>query len=116
MTEGVYPTLLHQDPRYFRRGTGGTWSRLGYSASRTFWTHNDSGKTGFDYSEVLGNATAVAISNAYYPDNRTARDNAERLGVQLGLDMAGNVLKEFWPDLDKKFFHRNRGGATRSGP
>jgi len=28
MTEGVYPSLLHQDPRYFRRGTGSTWSRL----------------------------------------------------------------------------------------
>ncbi len=21
MTEAIYPTLLHQDPRYFRRGT-----------------------------------------------------------------------------------------------
>ena len=109
MTEGVFPTLLHQDPRYFRRGTGGTWSRLGYSMSRTFWTQNDNVRTGFNYSEVFGNATAVAISNAYYPDNRTARDNVERLGAQLGLDMAGNILKEFWPDIDKKFFHRKNG-------
>jgi hypothetical protein len=54
----------------------------------------------------------VAISNAYYPDNRTASDNVQRLGTQLGLDMAGNVLKEFWPDIDKKFFHRKNGGAT----
>lgn len=112
MTEGVYPTLLHQDPRYFRRGTGSGWSRLGYACSRTFWTHNDNGTTGFNYSEVAGNATAVAISNAYYPDNRTASDNVQRLGTQLGLDMVGNVLKEFWPDIDKKFFHRRNGGTT----
>jgi hypothetical protein len=25
------------------------------------------------------------------------------LGVQLGVDMAANVLKEFWPDLERKF-------------
>ncbi len=25
MTEAVYPTILHQDPRYFRRGTGSGW-------------------------------------------------------------------------------------------
>jgi len=28
MTEAIYPSLLHQDPRYFRRGTGTGWSRL----------------------------------------------------------------------------------------
>ena len=31
MTEAIYPTRLHQDPRYFRRGTGSGWSRLGYA-------------------------------------------------------------------------------------
>ncbi len=28
MTEGIYPTILHQDPRYFRRERGSGWSRL----------------------------------------------------------------------------------------
>src|SRR5438128_1570784 len=32
--EAIFPSLLHQDPRYFRRGTGSTWSRLGYSVSQ----------------------------------------------------------------------------------
>jgi hypothetical protein len=122
MTEGVFPTLLRQDPRYFRRGTGSTWSRLGYSMGQTFWTHNDNGKTGFNYSEVFGNATAVAISNAYYPDNRTAQNNVERLGEQLALDMAGSILKEFWPDIDRKFFknrkffHKKNGGNGSGRP
>jgi hypothetical protein len=103
MTEGVFPTLLHQDPRYFRRSTGSGWSRLGYAAGQIFWTHRDSGGTQFNYSEVIGNSTAVAISNAYYRDNRTAKDATSRLGVQLGVDMAANILKEFWPDLERKF-------------
>jgi hypothetical protein len=72
MTEGVFPTLLHQDTRYFRRSTGSGWSRLGYAMGQIFWTHRDSGGTQFNFSEVLGNSTAVAISNAYYADNRTA--------------------------------------------
>jgi hypothetical protein len=102
MTEGVFPTLLHQDPRYFRRGTGSGWSRLGYAAGQIFLTHRDSGGIQFNYSEIIGNSTAVAISNAYYADNRTASDAVSRLGTQLGVDMAANILKEFWPDLERK--------------
>ena len=103
MTEGVFPTLLHQDPRYFRQGTGSGASRLAYAAKQIFWTHRDSGGTQFNYSEVVGNSVAVAISNAYYVDNRTAADNVSKLGTQLGVDMAANILKEFWPDLERKF-------------
>ena len=103
MTESVIPTLLHQDPRYFRRGTGSGWSRLGYAMEQIFRTHRDAGGTQFNYSEVIGNSTAVAISNAYYADNRTAGDGVSKLGIQIGVDMAGNILKEFWPELERKF-------------
>ena len=112
MTEGVFPTLLHQDPRYFRRGTGSGWSRLGYAMGQIFWTHRDSGGTQFNYSEVLGNATGVAISQAYYVDNRTASSAVSSLSVQLGVDMASNVLKEFWPDLERKFKRKPNGQTT----
>jgi hypothetical protein len=103
MTEAVFPTLLHQDPRYFRRGTGSGWSRLGYSMGQIFWTHRDSGGIQFNYSEIVGSSAAVAISNAYYANNRTAGDAVSKLGMQVGVDMAANVLKEFWPDLLRKF-------------
>jgi hypothetical protein len=103
MTEAIYPSLLHQDPRYFRRGTGTGWSRLSYAAGQIFLTHGDSGRTQFNFSEVIGNSTAVAISNAYYSDNRTASDAVSKLGIQLGVDMAANALKEFWPDIARKF-------------
>lgn len=102
MTEAIYPSLFHQDPRFFRRGVGHGWSRLGYAIGQIFWTHNDSGSTGFNYSELGGNATAVAISNAYYSDSRTASEAFSKLGVQIGVDMASNILKEFWPDLRRK--------------
>jgi hypothetical protein len=101
MTEAIYPAVLHQDPRYFRHASGSAWSRLGGAMGQIFWTRTDSGRMQFNFSEVMGNATAVAISNAYYPDNRNARDAATRLGVQIGVDMAANVFKEFSPELNR---------------
>jgi len=107
MTEAIFPVMLHQDPRYFRRGTGTVWSRLGSAAGQIFWTRTDSGNTQFNYSEIIGNSTAVAISTAYYPNNRTAGDAVSKLGVQLGVDMAANILKEFWPDINRKFSRKS---------
>jgi len=107
MTEAVFPTILHQDPRYFRRGTGSGWSRLGYAVDQIFWTHNDSGRGQFNLSEIAGNSTAVAISMAYYPENRDMIDGVSKLGSQLGVDMASNILKEFWPDLERKFSRKH---------
>jgi hypothetical protein len=108
MTEAIFPVMLHQDPRYFRRGTGGLWSRLGYAAGQIFWTHGDSGHGQFNLSEIAGNSAAVAISMAYYPDNRTALDGVSKLGSQLGVDMTSNILKEFWPDLERRFSHKRK--------
>jgi hypothetical protein len=112
MTEGVYPSLLHQDPRYFRRGAGSTFSRLGYAMGQIFITHGDNRRTQFNISEVGGNATAVAISNAYNPYHRTASDAVAKLGTQLGIDMAGNILKEFAPDLSRKFSGKKHAASS----
>jgi hypothetical protein len=116
MTEGVYPSLLRQDPRYFRRGTGSVWSRLGYAMGQIFVTHGDNRKTQFNLSEVGGNATAVALSNTYNPSNRTAADAAGKLGIQLGVDMAGNILKEFAPDLYRKLGSKKPTSSNPAPP
>ncbi len=107
MTEGILPTLLREDPRYFVRGSGSKWSRTYYAVTRIFVIRTDSGKKRFNFSEVLGNATAVAISNAYYPDGRNAASNASRLGLQLGIDALSQVLKEFWPDIQQRLSRRH---------
>jgi uncharacterized membrane protein YedE/YeeE len=114
MTEAIYPAFLHQDPRYFRRGHGSNLSRTFYAASRVFVTRTDAGSWRFNYSEVLGNATAVAISNSYYPDNRTVSANVEKLGQQIGIDAISQVLKEFWPDVKRKLFERHREESAAS--
>jgi hypothetical protein len=101
MTEGFAPALLHEDPRYFRVGEGSKMSRVWYAATRIFVTPTDHNRMTFNFAEWGGNATAVAISNFYYQDGRTVKDNAERLVVQCGTDALSNVLKEFWPDVKR---------------
>ena len=67
LTTAVFPILLHEDPRYFRRGQGTFFQRLGYASGRIVITRMDSGASRANYSEFLGNATTAAISNAYIP-------------------------------------------------
>jgi len=102
MTEGLVPIVTHEDPRYFRRGQGSILYRTGFALKQIVITRTDSDRSTFNLSEWGGNAAAVAISNAYYPDTRTASDNAERLLIACGTDAFSNVLKEFWPDVKKK--------------
>jgi hypothetical protein len=103
MTEGFVPALLHEDPRYFRLGEGTKTHRTLYALSAIFWTKTDSGRKSFNMAEWGGNSTAVAISNAYYPDTRDVSDNVQKLLIQCATDAFSNVLKEFWPDVKKKF-------------
>ena len=106
-TVGVFPTLLHEDPRYFRKGTGRGLTRTLYAVSRVFVTRTDAGNTRYNFSEVLGNIGSGAVSNLYYPrGDRGVEDMFTRTGFQMGYDAMFNVLKEFYPDLKRKFRHR----------
>jgi hypothetical protein len=48
----------------------------------------------------------VAISNLYHPDGRDALDNVEKLFEQCATDGISQILKEFWPDIKHKLFHK----------
>ena len=106
-TEGLFPVMFHQDPRYFRKATGSKWGRTGYAVSRVMVIDKDGGGRQFNYSEWVGNAAATAIGNVYHPDSRDAYDNSMKLLEQVGTDAISQVLKEFWPDLKRKWFHGN---------
>jgi hypothetical protein len=101
LAEGTVPALLHEDPRYFRIGpAGGSGGhRLRYALTRIFVTKTDRNTLRFNFSEILGNAGATAISNAYLPDQRNAMDNTQKFLTAIGTDAISNVIKEFWPDV-----------------
>ena len=103
----VFPSLLHQDPRYFQSGQGGFWRRAGYAALRVFITRTDSGKSQFNYSEWVGSALAAALSNTYHPpQDRNALNTANIWVTQLWGDAVSFEVKEFWPDIRRKL-HKN---------
>jgi hypothetical protein len=107
MVGAIYPSLLKEDPRYYQMGKGGFFHRTGYSISRIFVTRTDSGKTSFNFSEILGSATGAAIGTTYRVGNeKSVGDAAGDWGTQVGWDTVSNLLKEFWPDIRNKF-HRN---------
>ena len=96
MTEGIFPILLREDPRYFRMAQGSKGRRMWYAISRILVTRTDAGHETFNLSEILGNAVSSGIGLSYYPDNRNAPDYLQNWGTQLGTDAVSQVLKEFW--------------------
>jgi hypothetical protein len=102
MVGGVFPTILKVDPRYFQLGKGSFAHRFAYAIDRIFIARKDSGAHMFNVPEFAGNATAIAISNVYYPAaDRSFSSSFSDWGTQMGLDAFGNELKEFWPDVHK---------------
>lgn len=107
MTEGLFPVLLHEDPRYFRKGSGTFSSRLGFAVKQIFVTRTDAGGHRFNTSEWGGNALATAVQNVYYSDSRDAKDNLINWGTAVATDTASDILKEFWPDIKRKMFKKH---------
>ena len=108
MTVAVFPALFREDPRYYQLGTGGFRRRAYHAVNRLFVTRTDSGHERFNYSESIGNAVAAAISNIYHvPSDRTASRNATTFAFLIIYDGLANGLKEFWPDIRRKVFHKN---------
>jgi hypothetical protein len=113
MTEGVFPAVFHQDPRYFRLGEGSKAHRAWYAATQIVVARMDSGRSTFNFSEWGGNAAATALSNFYYPDSRTVSANVSKLLIQCATDTFSNVLKEFWPDV-KNWMHNKKTPSEAS--
>lgn len=107
MTSGVFPSMLHEDPRYFRRGTGSVRSRSGYALKKIFVIRTDSGNTTFNFSEFGGNAAAAGISLTYHTkQSRDVTDFFSDYATQIAIDVFANQLKEFWPDIRQRIFKK----------
>ena len=107
MSEAVFPSLFRQDPRYYQLGKGGFFHRAGYAALRAVVTRSDTGKSQFNFSEVIGSGVSAALSNTYHPGPQTLGSIANIWATQIGWDVAGFEMKEFWPDVHRFLTHRN---------
>jgi len=105
----LFPVILHQDARYFRRGEGHVGGRMLYAVSRVFLTHADSGGTVFFSAALAGSAIAAAASNLYLPaQDRGFGPSLNRMGLDLANTAVYNVAAEFWPDIQDRLGRRFR--------
>jgi hypothetical protein len=110
----VLPSLLRQDPRYFRLGHGSILHRALYSISTSLRTRGDDGKWQPAYSNLLGNLIGGSISNLYYPDSDRGLYPTLRRSLSVTYQgTLGGLLQEFYPDgLQKYKNHRARKAAA----
>jgi hypothetical protein len=102
LVEFIYPVVTHEDTRYYTLGHGSFMHRATYALSRTAITRSDSGAEVFNVSEVFGSGSAAGISNLYYPSRqRSFSSTASEWGIDLGIDSASFVFREFWPDINR---------------
>jgi hypothetical protein len=133
MTQAVFPSLLHQDPRFFQTSEGSFVHRSGYAISRIFITRSDSGHRQFNFSEIFGAGFAAAVSTySYHPrsafistpsnpnefvsSDRTFLNFASTWGTQVSLDTMTIVIKEFWPDIRRKMPHKKKVDTGSAAP
>jgi hypothetical protein len=113
-TQAIFPSILHQDPRYFQLGQGRVKRRILYAVSRIFVTRTDAGQSQLNYSEFLGSSSAAVISTySYHPrGDRNLSTAASVWGSEVGFDTLNNLIKEFWPDVRRKL-HRPTAASVR---
>lgn len=94
----VLPGVFHQDPRYFYMGPRGTIrQRVQHAVFSSFLTRGDNGHMQPNYSHILGNASAGALSSVYHP----ASEGAGRLALNNALlgtvgEAGVNVVRELF--------------------
>jgi hypothetical protein len=103
----LFPTLLKQDPRYFRNPDLPFFQRALYAMSRVLVTRTDSGGQTFNSSRILSIAAAREVADLYVPGERQGMGPlAGCVSFTLLRDAGMNLAHEFWPDLRRKFLHR----------
>jgi hypothetical protein len=113
----IFPIILHEDPRYYRKGTGSVKSRLFYAISTTVKTKNDNGTWGPNYANVLGNIAAGGLANVYYPStDRGVGLTFQRAFTVTAEGALGSIFVEFWPDISRHVFHRHSGTEKPTAP
>jgi hypothetical protein len=100
----LFPSLLHQDPRYFAMYDGPVTKRAFHAVSRVFVTRADDGRSTFNTSGMLTIEFTASLCTAWAPEGR--RDAGTTFTRMLGAvqgDAASYLLREFTPDLLRIF-------------
>jgi hypothetical protein len=100
----VLPAVMHEDPRYFQKGTGSLTGRFLWAASSTVWCKRDRGGWGPNYANVGGNLIGAAIARLYYPASERTVSDTINDGLTVSAEgIVGSEVIEFWPDMVRHY-------------
>jgi hypothetical protein len=101
--EFAYPTIFSEDPRYYRLGEGPVGRRFLHAVAHSVVAYRDNGRPMFNFSEWMGEVSAVSVSNLYHPGARRGfAPAAEGIATDVALDIGYDELREFWPEIARK--------------
>jgi len=93
---GVIPVLFHQDPRYFRKGSGPVKSRILYALRSEVIAYSDRGTLMPNYGTIIGFGMSSALSNAYLPSDEVSfRNTMSRYALKFAVSSGFRVWAEF---------------------
>lgn len=96
------PSLVHQDPRYYRMPGAPIRRRLLHALSHTVVTYADDGSRMPNYATLITYPVTGVLSNLYVPNLQTdSRSTTARILVGLASDPVESLVGEFLPDLGK---------------
>lgn len=110
LSRAVFPSLLHQDPRYFYQGSGSTWSRISHAVGNAFVARSDSGHLMPNYSYFLGDICSGAISNLYYP---ASSRGAGLVFTNAAIGLAGRAVQGLVREFVFKHITKNVPGKGK---
>jgi hypothetical protein len=97
-------SLLHEDTRYVLSGKKGFWRRTEYAVASSFLARHPNGRRGFAFASVGSAGGAAFIARAWLPRSvATLGAGASSFGLSIAADVGSNVVREFWPELKRRF-------------
>lgn len=100
----AYPAIFSEDPRYYRMAHGPAGKRLVHAITHSVLAYRDNGNRMFNFSLWLATTSSVVVSNTYHPDSRRGfAPAATRVGYAVAQDIGFDILREFWPEISRKF-------------
>src|SRR5467141_368107 len=110
-------SMLHRDPRYFLTLHGGPGHRIGYALSRIVVSRTDDGKNAANWAGMIAPLLAESLANSYLPvKEQTAGRTFQRYGIRIGLNTAGNALREYWPTIFRNLRITKIAPGAKSDP
>ncbi len=92
----VLPSIFHQDPRYFYKGSGTNKSRVLYAIRSTFVTRGDNGHLEPNYSYMIGAFASGSVAYGLHTASDRSISTIFTNGfLQIGAHAGDELLREF---------------------